>query len=213
MIRAILFDLDGVLIETEYRNIMIKAEICRKHGLSWTDENFYYAAARPFKRTLPVMYPELTEEQLRQIHDEYHRIAYSGLDYHRLRTSGAGMLMQALHNQGYVIAIVSLSPAEKIREVLQVNHWERFADSFVSADDVERQKPDPDGYLKAMNKLGVKADECVIIEDSQVGIDAAKAAGCICICRRESRYPIEQNGADYYIDDMLEAVSIINELK
>ena len=212
MIKAVLFDLDGVLIETEYRNIMIKADICRRFGLKWDDENLYTAAARPFKKTLPIMYPELTQRQLREIHDVYHSLAYTGLDYHRLRTSGAGMLLQALHNQGYKTAIVSLSGTEKINEVLAANHWEPFVDSFVSYDDVEKAKPDPDGYFIAMKKLGVTPDECVIIEDSQVGIEAARAAGCICICRKENRYPIEQSGADYYINDMLEAVRIINEL-
>lgn len=212
MIKAILFDLDGVLIETEYRAIMIKADLCRRRGLKWDDSNFYAAAARPFARTLPVMYSELTEEELQDILKEYRSLAYGKIDYHEYRTPGAGMLLQALHNQGYKIAIVSLSKTDKINDVLKDNHWERFVDTFVSDDDVEKRKPDPDGYLKAMKKLGVSPDECVIIEDSQVGIDAARAAGCVCICRTENRYPIEQNGADYYIDDMLDAVRIINGL-
>ena len=212
MIKAVLFDLDGVLIETEYRNIRIKADICRKHGLKWDDSNFYTAAARPFARMLPIMYPELTEGQVKEILDEYRPLGYVGLDYHRLRTAGANELLQMLHDQGYKIAIVSLSRTEKINEVLEVNDWENLIESFVSYDDVEKAKPDPDGYFKAMKKLGVSPDECVIIEDSQVGIEAAKAAGCVCICRRENRYPIEQHGADYYIDDMPEAVRIINEL-
>ncbi|MBQ1521162.1 MAG: HAD family hydrolase, partial [Erysipelotrichaceae bacterium] len=112
----------------------------------------------------------------------------------------------------YRIAIASMSPRRKIDQVLSLNHWEEFVDLYVASDDVERLKPDPDSYLKAMNKLGMQSNECIVIEDSQVGIDAAHGAGCRYICHREQRYPIEQTGADYYIDDLLDALGIINEM-
>ena len=67
MIKAVLFDLDGVLIETEYRHIMIKADICREYGLNWTDKTFYIAAARRFTEVLPLLFPEKTPEELKAV--------------------------------------------------------------------------------------------------------------------------------------------------
>ena len=213
MIKAVIFDLDGVLIDTEYRAIKIKADLCRRYGLEWTADDYYRTAARPFATTIGRLFPDKTQEELNGMLAEYRSIAYVDMDYHRLAMPNAGELLKILHEQGYRIAIASMSPRRKINQVLSANHWENYVDLFVASDDVERLKPDPDSYLKAMNKLGMTSDECIVIEDSQVGIDAAHGAGCRCICRREHRYPIEQTGAEYYIDDLLDAAGIINEMR
>ena len=213
MIKAVIFDLDGVLIDTEFRAINIKADLCRRYGLEWTAEDYYRTAARPFTSTIGKLFPDKTQEELDRMLKEYRSIAYVDMDYRRLAMPNAGELLKQLHRQGYRIAIASMSPRRKIDQVLSLNHWEEFVDLYVASDDVERLKPDPDCYLKAMNKLGMQSNECIVIEDSQVGIDAAHGAGCRCICHREQRYPIEQTGADYYIDDLLDALAIINEMK
>ena len=213
MIKAVIFDLDGVLIDTEYRAIMIKADLCRRYGLQWTAEDYYRTAARPFATTIGRLFPEKSQDELNRMLAEYRSIAYVDMDYHRLAIPGVKELLETLRGKGYRIAIASMSPKRKIDQVLSANHWEKFIDLFVSSDDVERLKPDPDCYLKAMSKLGVNSDECIVIEDSQVGIDAAHGAGCKCICRREHRYPIEQRNADFYIDEMQEAAEIINKIE
>lgn len=212
MIKAVLFDLDGVLIETEYRHIMIKADICRQYGLNWTDETFYIAAARRFTEVLPILFPDKTPEEIKVINDHYYRVAYTRLDYHALKTEGAGTVLRALHNQGYKLAIVSMSNSQKLSEVISDNHWENLIDVVITSSMVSRTKPDPESYLKTMEILGLKPEECIVVEDSCVGIEAAHAAGCRVICRREHRYPCNQEGADYYVDNLLEVVRLVNEL-
>ena len=212
MIKAVLFDLDGVLIETEYRHIMIKADICRQYGLNWTDETFYIAAARRFTEVLPILFPDKTPEELKAINDHYYRIAYTRLDYHALKTEGAGTVLRALHNQGYKLAIVSMSNSEKLSQVIGDNHWENLIDVIITSSMVTRTKPDPESYLKTMEILGLTPEECIVVEDSRVGIESAHRAGCKVICRKEYRYPCNQEGADYYVDDLLDVVKLINEL-
>ena len=212
MIKAVIFDLDGVLIDTEYRQIMIKVDVCTRYGLNWTEDTYTTAAGSKFTDILPLLFPDMNKRELKEIRDEYYRVGYDGIDYHSLRIPGAGMALNALYNQGYRIAIASMSFKDKIKEVLEVNHWDKFVETFVSRDDVTKRKPDPDAYLQAMKKLGLSSEECVIVEDSHIGIEAAKAAGCKCICRRENRYPSNQIGADYYIDEMTEVVRIVNEI-
>ena len=212
MIKAVLFDLDGVLIETEYRHVMIKADICRQYGLTWTDDTFYLAAGRKFTEVLPDLFPDKTPEELKAINDHYYRVAYTRLDYHALKTEGAGTVLRALHNQGYKLAIVSTSNSEKLSQVIGDNHWEKLIDVVITSSMVSKTKPDPESYLQTMDILGLKPEECIVVEDSRIGIEAAHRAGCIVICRRDQRYPCNQEGADYYVDDLLDVVTLINEL-
>ena len=154
MIKAVLFDLDGVLIETELRHIMIKADLCREYGLNWTDETFYMAAGRKFTEALPDLFPYKTPEELKAINDHYYQVAYTDrLDYHALKTEGAGIVLRALHNQGYKLAIVSMSNSQKLSEVIGDNHWENLIDVVITSSMVSRTKPDPESYLKTMEIL------------------------------------------------------------
>ena len=213
MIKAVLFDLDGVLIETELRHIMIKADLCREYGLNWTDETFYMAAGRKFTEALPDLFPYKTPEELKAINDHYYQVAYTDrLDYHALKTEGAGTVLRALHNRGYKLAIVSMSNSEKLSQVIGDNHWENLIDVIITSSMVTRTKPDPESYLKTMEILGLTPEECIVVEDSRVGIESAHRAGCKVICRKEHRYPCNQEGADYYVDDLLDVVKLINEL-
>ena len=84
MIKAVIFDLDGVLIDTEFRAINIKADLCRRYGLEWTAEDYYRTAARPFTSTIGKLFPDKTQEELDRMLKEYRSIAYVDMDYRRL---------------------------------------------------------------------------------------------------------------------------------
>ena len=94
MIKAVIFDLDGVLIDTEFRAINIKADLCRRYGLEWSAEDYYRTAARPFTSTIGKLFPDKTQEELDRMLKEYRSIAYVDMDYHRLAMPNAGKLLE-----------------------------------------------------------------------------------------------------------------------
>jgi beta-phosphoglucomutase-like phosphatase (HAD superfamily) len=98
-------------------------------------------------------------------------------------------------------ALVTGSSREEARQVL-VHLAHRF-DVVVAAEDVERSKPHPDGYLKAIAALGVGANECLVIEDSHAGIAAGRAAGCVVVGVRAGNFGgWDQSHAHVVIDTL-----------
>ena len=64
-----------------------------------------------------------------------------------------------------------------------------------------------------MEKLALPKDQCIVVEDSAVGLQAARGSGAIVVCKKENRFPAYQDGADYYIDDLLQLLELIDKLK
>ncbi len=213
MIKAVIFDLDGVLIESEVRTVLLKKEIIEKHGITWTRDLSVKLAGLKFAEVLNNVLSDIDDETRKAIHDEYYARAYGGkTDYHALETKGASELLRRLKADGYVLAMATSSDLDKIGQVLEENGWEGIFDVIMDAGSVSRKKPDPEVYLKAMEKLGCKADEVIIVEDSHTGILSGVASGARVICRVENRYECDQSGADFYINDLGEIENIVKSL-
>lgn len=84
---------------------------------------------------------------------------------------------EALAEQQLQAAVVSSSPGEEVRVLLRGSPLEPLLDAVVTRDDVTAPKPSPEGYLRAMLRLGLTAEQCVAVEDSEPGVSAARAAG------------------------------------
>ena len=85
-----------------------------------------------------------------------------------------------------------------------------YFEFFLSGEMFRVSKPNPEIYLTCIEKLGLSAEECIAIEDSEYGIAAAKAANLTCIAKRDTRYGFNQTAADYMVDDLLDIIQIIN---
>ena len=90
---------------------------------------------------------------------------------------GALEWVHLLHRQGWGQAIASAAPRANIETILDVLHASRCFQAIVSAEDVHRGKPDPEVFLVAATKLGVAPEGCIVVEDAQHGVEAARAAG------------------------------------
>ena len=213
MIKAIIFDLDGVLIETEVRNVMIKKHTVEKYGVIWNRELSEKLAGMKFADVLDKVLSYLDDETRKKIHDEYYAVAYGGqISYRELESPNASELLKRLKAEGYKMALATNSAMDKITQVLKENQWEGIFDLIMDADSVTKKKPDPEVYLTAMARLDSTPEETVVIEDSRAGLTSAIASGATVICRKENRFEIDQSGADFYIDDLLEIEDIVNNL-
>jgi beta-phosphoglucomutase len=178
---AVVFDFDGVLADTEGLHLRAFQETFATRG--WTLDAADYAnryLGYDDRATIVtyatdhgvVVRPEDVETLLREKADAFERLLGSGAVVYP--TAAACVRVLAAR---FPLAIASGSLRA---EILRILERAGLVDEFrgvVSADEVTRPKPAPDGYLRAAAVLGVRPDECVAIEDSHWGIDAARSAG------------------------------------
>ncbi len=207
MIKAVIFDLDGVLIDSEVRTIKIKRDMLEEVGIKLTLNDMKQFAGRAFAKALPEIYPEIPN--IDKFLSDYHDRAYSTVKYKDLEMPYASELLSQLKSRGYKIAMVTASNKEKIATVLNELGWEGVFDYIGSGEDGYPAKPASDCYIGCLNHMGLSKDEAIIVEDSTTGLKAAFGSGAKVICRKETRYYVDQTGADYYIEDLLEILDIV----
>ena len=209
MIRNVIFDLDGTLLDTEYRAIEIKKTILARHGLKPDEQLMTRLTARKLKDALP----ELLEDKrlVREILDDYYQFAYDGIDYGKLKLPGSDELLQQLKSVGCTLALATISDRSKVDQVLQQCRWQDIFSYTTTLDDVRKAKPDPETYLTVLEKLRLQPEQTVVVEDSLIGIQAGHRAGLKVICRREPRLNMDQSGADWYVSELGEVLNIILE--
>jgi HAD superfamily hydrolase (TIGR01509 family) len=172
---AVLWDLDGTIVDTEPLWMAAEHELAEQHGKVWTDEdamqlvgNSLIASGEYIREKLEI---DMSAEEVVEYLVE--RLAAS-LREHIDWRPGARELIEALDAAGIPQALVTMSYASIAEPVASALP---FA-AVVTGDAVERPKPFPDPYLLAAEKLGVDASKCLAIEDSRTGAASASAAGC-----------------------------------
>lgn len=176
--KAVLWDMDGTLVDTEPYWMETEQAIADAHGASWSHED-----------ALDMVGNDLMEtgRQMRQrmgLDLEVEEIVETLLDGVVERVAqavpwrpGARELLTELHEQGVPCALVTMSYARFVAPILERLPKGTF-EVIVTGDQVANGKPHPEPYLTAAAALGLKAEECVAIEDSNTGARSAEAAGC-----------------------------------
>lgn len=180
--RAVVFDMDGLLLETEELWVAAESELFRRHGAEFTRDDqlavmgtSFDVTARHFASRLGWPFErraELAEESTAIMHELVKRDVAA--------RPGAVELVAALRARDVPLGLASNSPRFLVDDALATA---RLTDAFaaiVSVDDVERPKPSPDIYLEVCRRLGVDPADALALEDSVSGITAAKAAGLTC---------------------------------
>jgi sugar-phosphatase len=166
---AILFDMDGVLVDSTTGVVRIWREWAEKHGLD-VDRVLEVSHGRRVAETIDLVAPELDAASEAR---EYQRIEVEGLDG-VLEIEGAREILASLPPDGWtVVTSGTRFIAQKKLEHVGLPVPNRI----VTAEDVEKGKPDPEAYLKGAEALGVRPEACVVVEDAPSGIRSAKAAG------------------------------------
>jgi len=191
MIKAIIFDLDGVLIETDkwhFSALNIALQSVGEEPLSWKEHLEIYKG-RPTTTKLKM----LTErrgleaslyDQIKKVKQEYTVdmiTRFTEKDAEKIE------MMRLLKERGYKIAVCSNAIRESVQLMLECGGYMEFIDAWFGNGDVSQPKPHPEIYLRAFARLGVKAHETVIVEDSEVGLESANASGAsVCAVADES---------------------------
>lgn len=191
MVQAVIFDLDGLLVDTEIICYQILKEILAEFGFPFALEEY----ARDFSgkpetvnaAQLVEAYklPWTAEEALERILRREEELHAQGVEL----KPGAKELLDYLRETGRGVAMASSSTRERALNLLDQHGVTGYFQQFVFAGEVERGKPAPDVFLKACEKLGQAPEDCLVLEDSEAGIQAAHAANIPVICVPDLKTP------------------------
>lgn len=174
----VIFDNDGVLVDSERLANTILAELLTEAGLPYTVEE----AVRDFMGGSMVSMRQQAEAKLgsalpAELEDRYHERLFAGFA-HLQPVPGVREVLDQLDASGISYCLASSGTHRRIHTALTtVGFWDRFEGRIFSSEDVEHGKPAPDLFMHAANTLGVKPADCVVVEDSPLGVAAANAAG------------------------------------
>jgi HAD superfamily hydrolase (TIGR01509 family) len=180
---ALLFDMDGLLVDTEGTWFAVETEVMAGLGAPWGPQHQEALVGGPLEKSAQYMLDVAGRPDVARADIERELLA--GMVRH-IRSGpvgwmpGAERLLVEAAVAGLPRALVSSSLRVVVDAVLDAIGREHF-DVTVSGDDVERTKPFPDPYLLAARSLGVAPGACVAFEDSETGATSARAAGCVTV--------------------------------
>ena len=183
MTRAVLWDLDGTLVDSAEFHWLSWRDTMAAEGVSLTYQQFLDTFGQKNDQILPGWLGAAASlERIRAVGEakeaEYRRLAQQ----HGLTAlPGAADWIRRLRGEGWRQAIASSAPRQNIEVMLRALGVDAAFDAIVSAEDVTRGKPDPQVFLAAAARVGLPPGRCVVVEDAAAGVEAARRAGIRCI--------------------------------
>lgn len=182
MIRGIIFDMDGVLLDSEPATAVASVRGMRDFGLTVDPEDFREYVGMGEKAYFGGVAEKYggtyTQEMKDRIYEYYVRDAWKDI----ILFEGVPEVLRTLHARGYKLAVASGSLPIKVNTNIKAAGLpiECFS-AIVTAADVKKQKPDPEIFLTAARKLGLDPSQCIVAEDAVSGVTGAKAGGMKCM--------------------------------
>ena len=214
MIKAILFDLDGVIVDSLHYHYLAWDQMFQKYGSNVTEESVLLTEGMNSFEILPLMLQQTgvdipVEEHNKFIEDKrslFRQIAK--LTYY----PNAFETIAELRKRGYMTALVTACARKNMEKSVDLEKQKLF-DFIISGDDVPRAKPNPDPYLIAQKTLGLDVTVCVVIENAPLGVESAKNAGMVCIAVESTLGREYLQKADFIVNEIQELVGFFPILK
>lgn len=208
-IKAALIDMDGTLYDSMPFHARAWHRMVTELGLDATVDEFFGYEGMTGKATINLIFNraygrDATEQEVEEL---YHRKTVYFNEYPPvLPMPGADRMLRALHNAGVECVLVTGSGQSSLLRRLDTDYPGIFAaNRRITARDVSHGKPHPEPYLKAMELVGAKPDECIVIENAPLGVESGAASGAFTVAVTTG--PIEREkmvaaGADIIFDSM-----------
>ena len=216
-LKGAIFDMDGVLIDTEKLYLRFWKEAAAEFGYDRRDEHVFAVRSMARKYSIPKLKSMLGEdfptEEVRSRRTELMNdfISKSGIETKK----GLFRLLNHLRDSGIKIAVATATQRERTLSYLSRIGALEFFDAVICGDMVTAGKPAPDIYLTAAAELGLPPEECAAFEDSPNGLMAAHSAGCYTVMVPDLTQPDDEVSPyiDNVIEDLGEAVSLFGEVQ
>ncbi len=209
MIRAVLFDMDGTLVDSERYYCDGTYRWMQRVGYTGKKEAVYAIIGTTMEETYAIIHRLLdgkyTLAEIEELNHDYFYLE-DPIDYRKYLFPEVSEVLKLLKEKGYGLALCSASSMKDIEKFICTCGFSKMFDVVLSADDT-KPKPDPEIYERAMAALKVGRNECVVVEDSPYGIESGKRLGAFTIARRnEHLLKSKQEGADMIINDLNDLV-------
>lgn len=212
--KAILFDMDGVLIESEFLMRHSAIQALAEYGIEAKHEDFVEftgmgedkfvgGVAEKYGHTYTFDMKERAYDYFGQQVKEMAHVP-----------NGVKEMLMALHEKGFIMAVCSAADLRKVRYNIQaIGVDESIFSALVTGSDVARKKPFPDIYLEGARRIGMKPEDCLVIEDAVSGINAAHAAGMDAVgvpTTFSKEELMERVHPEYLLNEIKELVNLFN---
>lgn len=219
MIKAVFFDCDGVLVNSEQFDQSLNVDFINDYHLDIDPKVFYlWVGGSPSLNLWPVLYEKVadkvdwTMEEFREKYRAHRKNNPRKLQFREVMFEDVPRTLRYLKEEkGLLVACASSSSADYIERALTECEIKQYFDLQVSGYDFQKSKPDPEIYLFCKDKFGLEPEECLVIEDSPYGIEAALRAGMPVLARRDTQFSMDQSKATRIIDRLDEVRDYIEE--
>lgn len=203
-IQAVIWDLDGVIIDSADEHRRAWQRLAREDGITFTDADFWATFGKRNDDIIPAFWGSISPQRLQalagrkeQYFREYIREAAAPLP-------GSMELMHGLHEAGFPQALASSTPIENIQLIKVLLNLDHYLSALVTGESVAHGKPAPDIFLQAASELDMPPSVCLVIEDAVAGVQAALAAGMRCISVAGERDLPGLRAADLVVKNLTE---------
>ena len=177
--KAVIFDMDGVIFDTEKVYLDIWIEVFEKYGYKMTKELYVNVMGTGRKNVIKTFLENFGDDlPIEKMYEEkdnqlFYIIENQGIPL----KEGVKELFSMLKEKNYKIALATSAKRERVEKQIKDKWLKESFDAIVCGDDVEKGKPNPDIFLKAAKKIDVEPENCFVVEDSPAGIKAAFSGG------------------------------------
>lgn len=215
MIKAVIFDMDGVIIDSEPVYLEKDLEFARTKNPDVVLKDLFGMVGSSRKDAWSCMERAIHNGQTwEELRDEYRdsRDVYSEMDYRRIFRPEIPDILAKLQQSGMRLALASSTGITIIERVLNENNIRSFFEVVVTGAQFQRSKPDPEIYHFTAAQLGLPEHQCLAVEDSTFGVTAASRAGMKIAALIDHRFHFDQSLADYRMESLNEVLKIAREL-
>ena len=211
MIKAVIFDMDGVIIDSEGVYLEYQLEFAKKKNPDVKLEDLYPMVGATKQECWEVVERVVSNGQTwEELRNEFRqRDIYSEIDYRNIYRPEVTDTLKQLKEAGFRLALASSTHLELVERVLKENGIRDYFEAVVSGEQFKKSKPDPEIYLYTAGQLKLKPEECLAVEDSTIGITAAHRAGLKIAAVIDTRYGFDQSLADYKLNQVKEVLEAV----
>jgi len=215
MADAVIFDIDGVLIDSYQAHFDSWRALGAEHDIGISRQMFAQSFGRTSRDIIELWWGPLTDQKIAEIDNRKEALFREVIDADFPAMPGALDLIDALHEAGFALVVGSSGPPENVDLVMRKLDREAYFGARITGMDVTRGKPDPQVFQMAGQRLGIEPKRCAVVEDAIAGIEAANAAGMTSIALTGTAKSDALSAADLIVDslDQLSAEIIQGLLK
>ena len=201
--------MDGVVIDSEKLYSQSEEKLLAQHGVKFEDSDWNYIKGCTEKQFYDLIYAKFNLSVARENLINQGRSFLMNIFTQKLHYMDGFDFIYPILREKYKLALVTSTGPKLVNHIDKLLSINKKFDVMITSADTDKHKPMPEPYIYAADSLGVKAEECVVVEDSIQGIKAGKAAGCVVIALEGSIEKSLLKDADYIISHLSDIENIL----